>query len=73
MFGLLPPLKAQFFDDNGNPLSGGLLYSYIAGSTTPVDTYTDATGGSTNTNPIVLDARGEADVWPSDRDWETKN
>jgi hypothetical protein len=64
-FSLLPQIRAQYFDDNGNPLSGGKLYSYIAGSTTPIDTFTDATGSTTNTNPIILDARGEADVWIS--------
>lgn len=67
MFGLLPPLKASFDDNNGNPLTNGRLYSYIAGSTTPVDTFTDATGSTANDNPIVLDARGEADVWLSDQ------
>lgn len=67
MFGLLPPLKASFDDDNGNPLTNGRLYSYIAGSTTPVDTFTDASGSTTNDNPIVLNARGEANVWLSDQ------
>jgi hypothetical protein len=55
--------KLQFFDLNGAPLSGGLLYTYEAGSTTPLATYTDSTGVSANTNPIVLDSRGEANVW----------
>jgi hypothetical protein len=65
MFSLLPSLKSQYFDNNGNPLSGGKLYSYIAGSSTPVDTFTDATGQSINSNPIILNARGEADIWIS--------
>lgn len=51
------------FDANGNPLAGGKLYSYAAGSTTPVATYTDASGGTENTNPVILDANGEAPVW----------
>jgi len=63
--GLMPKVKQNFLDNDGNPLTGGLLYSYIAGTTTPVDTYSDSTGMTTNTNPIVLDARGEADVWLS--------
>lgn len=51
------------FDANGNPLAGGKLYSYAAGTTTPLATYTDATGGTPNTNPVTLDANGEAQVW----------
>ena len=60
---LAPTPKLQFFDANGAPLAGGLLYTYEAGSTTPLATYTDSTGVSANTNPIVLDSRGEANVW----------
>ena len=60
---LAPTPKLQFFDANGAPLVGGLLYTYEAGSTTPLTTYTDSTGVSANTNPIVLDSRGEANVW----------
>jgi hypothetical protein len=60
----LSPLPIQkFFDNNGEPLVGGLLYTYVAGTTTKIATYTDSTGGSVNTNPIVLDYRGEARVW----------
>ena len=55
----------QFFDDNGNPLSGGLLYTYEAGTTTPLATYTDGNGNVANANPIVLDAAGRVpyQVW----------
>ena len=60
---LTPVPKIQFFDDNGNPLVGGKLYAYAAGTTTPLDTYTDFGGGTPNANPVILDARGEADVW----------
>jgi hypothetical protein len=62
---LAPTPKLQFFDANGDPLVGGLLYTYAAGTTTPLATYTDSTGVSANTNPIVLDSRGEANVWLS--------
>ena len=62
---LSPTPKLQFFDLNGDPLSGGLLYTYAAGTTTPLATYTDSTGVSANTNPITLDSRGEANVWLS--------
>lgn len=60
---LTPSVKQQFFDANGNPLAGGKLYTYAAGTTTPLATYTDASGGTPNTNPIILDSRGEANVW----------
>ena len=60
---LSPTPKLQFFDANGAPLAGGLLYTYEAGSTTPLTSYTDSTGVSANTNPITLDSRGEANVW----------
>lgn len=48
----------QFLDSNGNPLAGGLLYSYLAGTTTPATTYTSNAGTVANTNPIVLGADG---------------
>jgi hypothetical protein len=56
---------AQFFDGNGDPLTGGLLYTYLAGTTTPVTTYTSQSGVANNTNPIVLNAAGRtpAEVW----------
>lgn len=56
---------AQFFDGNGDPLTGGLLYTYLAGTTTPVTTYTSRSGAANNTNPIVLDAAGRtpAEIW----------
>lgn len=65
MAALAPVPKLQFFDANGNPLVGGKLYSYTAGTTTPLATYTDYGGGTPNANPVVLDSRGEAAVWLS--------
>ena len=62
---IAPSPKLQFFDANGNPLAGGKLYTYEAGTSTPLATYTDSTGGTPNTNPIILDSRGEASVWMS--------
>jgi len=53
----------QFFDANGSPLAGGKLYTYASGTSTPLTSYTDYTGNTANTNPIILDSRGEADVW----------
>jgi len=58
-----PWVRQQFFDDNGDPLSGGLIDTYIAGSTTAVDTYTDITLTTTHTNPIVLNSRGETTIF----------
>lgn len=60
---LSPPPKLQFFDANGVPLAGGKLYSYAAGTTTPLATYASAGETAFNTNPIILNARGEAEVW----------
>ena len=60
---IAPQPKLQFFDANGDPLVGGKLYSYIAGTTTPQATFTDQSGSTTNTNPVILDSRGEASVW----------
>jgi hypothetical protein len=56
----------QFFDNNGNPLSGGKLYSYEAGTTTPQATYTNVNGTTAHTNPIVLDSAGRVatgEIW----------
>jgi hypothetical protein len=55
----------QFFDNNGVPLAGGLLYSYSAGTTSPLATYTTSSGATPNTNPIVLDAAGRPanEIW----------
>jgi len=56
---------AQFFDDNGNPLTGGKVFTYAAGTTTPLATYTTTTGAVANTNPIILDAAGRTpnEIW----------
>lgn len=60
---LSPTPKLQFFATDGSLLTGGLLYTYAAGTSTPLATYTDSTGSTANTNPVVLDSRGEASVW----------
>ena len=58
----------QFFDDNGVPLAGGLIYTYLSGTSTPATTYTSSSGATPNTNPIVLDAAGRVaeEVWLTD-------
>ena len=55
----------QFFDNTGLPLNGGLIYTYQAGSTTPLATYTDVNGTVANSNPIVLDSSGRtpSEIW----------
>ena len=55
----------QFFDNNGIPLAGGLIYTYAAGTTTPQVTYTTSAGNIANANPIVLDSAGRVsnEVW----------
>ena len=62
---LLAQGKQQYFDSNGDPLVGGKLYSMQpgAGITTPKATWTDAGETALNTNPIILNARGEAQVF----------
>jgi len=57
---------AQFFDNNGVMLSGGLVYTYGAGTTTPLAAYTSNTGATALSNPIVLDASGRVptgEIW----------
>jgi hypothetical protein len=53
----------QLMDNNGALLAGGKVYTYQAGTTTPLATYTDNTGGTPNTNPLVLDSSGRGDLW----------
>jgi hypothetical protein len=57
---------AQFFDNNGVILSGGKLYTYAAGTTTPAVTYTSSSGVTTHTNPIILNSAGRVstgEIW----------
>jgi hypothetical protein len=54
------------FDNNGNPLSGGLLYTYAAGTpNTPLATYTDVGLTTPNANPVVLDSAGRCTLFLS--------
>ena len=58
---------AQFFTNTGAVLTGGKLYTYAAGTTTPVATYTSSSGATAWSNPIVLDAAGRVsgsgEIW----------
>lgn len=55
--------RTQYFDNNGDPLALGKVYFYAAGTDTPKDTYTSSTGGTPNTNPVILDSSGRAAIW----------
>jgi hypothetical protein len=61
-------VAAQFFTNNGVPLSGGKLYTYVAGTTTPAATYTSSSGSTPHANPIVLDSGGRV---PGGETWLT--
>ena len=60
-------VAAQFFDNSGNVLTGGKLYTYAAGTTTPQITYTTSAGNVAWSNPIILDAAGRVsgsgEIW----------
>ncbi len=60
---LIQPLCFREFTANGVPAAFGTVETYQAGTTTPIATYTDSTGGTANPNPVVLNARGEAQIW----------
>jgi len=60
-------VAAQFFTNTGAVLTGGKLYTYAAGTTTPQATYTTNAGNVARTNPIILDAAGRVpssgEIW----------
>jgi hypothetical protein len=60
---------AQLFDNNGVILSGGKIFTYAAGSSTPQTTYTSVTGITPHANPIILDSAGRVpggEIWIKD-------
>jgi hypothetical protein len=60
-------VAAQFFTNTGAVLTGGKLYTYAAGTTTPLASYTTNAGNVARTNPIILDAAGRVptggEIW----------
>jgi hypothetical protein len=60
-------VAAQFFTNTGAVLTGGKIYTYLAGTTTPATTYTTIAGNVARTNPIILDAAGRVpsggEIW----------
>lgn len=59
----IPFVRAKFTDKCGKPLVGGKIYTYESNTTTPKVTYKDPYGMTPNTNPIILDIAGEADIY----------
>lgn len=61
---LAPEPWQTFFYANGAPVAAGQLFTYLAGTTTPATTYSTSSG-TTNTNPIILDAAGRCAIYLS--------
>lgn len=59
----LMPLPKMRFTNAGRPLVGGKVFFYVAGTTTPKNTFKDRSQATANTNPVILDSNGEADIW----------
>jgi hypothetical protein len=62
-------VAAQFFDNDGNVLSGGKIFTYSAGTNTPAATYTSSNGTIAHSNPIILDSAGRVpsgEIWLTD-------
>lgn len=62
---LVPAGKQQFVDINGKPLVGGQVFFYQVGTNTAKSTYQDINLTILNTNPVILDARGQASIYGS--------
>lgn len=59
----LPPGKQTFVGLDGTPLVGGFVHHYVPGTSTRKDTWQDSDQSALNTNPIVLDERGQCLIW----------
>ena len=70
---LRPYPKFKAWEQGGHVgLEGGKLYTYAAGTSTLLATYIDGTGVTANSNPVILDANGEADVWYLPQNYKLK-
>jgi len=58
-------VRHRFYNNDGTLASGGKVYIYEAGTTTPKNSYTDYTGGTPNAWPLILDSKGEGSFWTS--------
>ena len=58
-----PWIPARYFDDNGDPLNGGKLFAFLAGTSTPADTYNDPGGTVLNPHPVIMDDAGYANIY----------
>lgn len=66
-FILVPNGRWQGRDQTGQPVQNGKLYTYLTKTTTPKATYQDYQGLQPNTNPVILDGKGEANIyWATD-------
>jgi hypothetical protein len=68
---LFAGIGAQLLDNNGNPLSGGKLFTYLAGTTTPIAVYTSEAATTAHPNPIILDSAGRVptgEIWLKEGD-----
>jgi hypothetical protein len=66
-FILAPNGRWQGRDQTGQPIQNGKLYTYVTNTTTPKATYQDYQGLQPNTNPVILDGKGEANIyWATD-------
>lgn len=62
-------VAGQLFDNNGNPLAGGKIFTYLAGTTTNATVYTNSAGNIAHSNPIILDGAGRVpsgEIWLTD-------
>jgi hypothetical protein len=62
---ILTVFRHRFWNNDGTVAAGGKVYVYEPGTTTLKNSWTDSTQSSANTNPVILDSKGEADIWTS--------
>lgn len=62
---ILTPIRHRFYNNDGTLAAGGKVYIYEPGTSTAKDSYTTSAGTVANTNPVILDSKGEADIWTS--------